>query len=347
MIFSTWLATSQSPLMMAKYVIQDPSTPFISRSLVVEHSTWSLMMPFARNTWWNIYLLPSTEISATSLNLPRHEFDAIEHYYIITDADGPRYHFEMELSKFLSVVGPWARGLKCLEGAQITADHVYIVFLGIVSQHEEEFHENKHRLLNSTMESTHQIANGHFDELVNEMPQSHDLYVCWDYHTVLIRSNHNVVYQNAPIYMQVNPMAGPTFTITKSVTGVITCATKPPQDMVTCAALALQRILRHEYGDSYKAGKYPDPIVKMKLCNPILTEISPTDALASFCTQFKAYIKGKDPFNRKMRTNESTLGWWKALQKDELAKSLFGITIFLLPFFARLSRMQLYYKEKT
>ncbi|KAG1829907.1 hypothetical protein F4604DRAFT_1964931 [Suillus subluteus] len=113
------------------------------------------------------------------------------------------------------------------------------------------------------------------------------------------------------------PMAGPTLTltITKSVTGVITCATKPPQDMVTCAALALQRILQCEYGDSYKAGKYTDPVVEIKLRNPMLAEFSPTDALVSFHTQFKAYIKDEDPFNWKMRTNESALGWWKALQK--------------------------------
>ncbi|KAG1837803.1 hypothetical protein DFJ58DRAFT_862205 [Suillus subalutaceus] len=104
-------------------------------------------------------------------------------------------------------------------------------------------------------------------------------------------------------------MAGPTLTTTKSVTGVITCATKPPQNMVTCAALALQRILQHEYGDSYEAGKYPDPVVEMKLHNPMLAEFSPTDALVSFRTQFKAYIKGEDPFNWKMRTNESALGW--------------------------------------
>ncbi|KAG1897103.1 uncharacterized protein F5891DRAFT_896508, partial [Suillus fuscotomentosus] len=232
---------------------------------------------------------------------------------------GPRYRFEMDLSKFLSVVGPWARGLKCLEGAQITADHVYFVFLGIMSQHEEEFRENKHRLLNSTMESTRQIGNGRFDELINETPQSHDLYV-----TTFVL---NPVYRNAPIYKQVNPMAGPTLTITKSVTGVITCATKPPQDMVSRAALALQRILRREYGDSYEVGKYPDPVGEMKLRNPMLAEFSPMDALASFRTQFKAYIKGEDPFNRKMRTNESALGWWKALQRDELANVLAPLAI--------------------
>lgn len=117
-------------------------------------------------------------------------------------------------------------------------------------------------------------------------------------------------------------MAGPTLTITKSVTGVITCAMKPPQDMVSCAALALQRILQCKQGDSYKVEKYPDPVGEMKLHNPMLAEFSPMDVLASFWTQFKAYIKGEDPFNWKMRMNESALGLWKALQRDELANVL-------------------------
>ena len=63
-------------------------------------------------------------------------------------------------------------------------------------------------------------------------------------------------------------------------------------------------------------------VVEMKLRNPMLAEFSPMDALASFRTQFKAYIRGEDPFNRKMRMNESALGWWKALQRDELANVL-------------------------
>jgi hypothetical protein len=92
--------------------------------------------------------------------------------------------------------------------------------------------------------------------------------------------------------------------------------------MVTRAAVALQRILRREYGDSYEAGKYPDPVTEMKQRNPALAEFSPTDALASFRTQFQAYIKGVDPFNRKMRSNESALDWWKMLQVDELANVL-------------------------
>jgi len=49
---------------------------------------------------------------------------------------------------------------------------------------------------------------------------------------------------------------------------------------------------------------------------------SPAEALAAFRTQYRAYIKGEDPFNRKMRSNESALDWWKALRGDELANIL-------------------------
>ncbi|KAG1842963.1 hypothetical protein F4604DRAFT_1982247 [Suillus subluteus] len=104
--------------------------------------------------------------------------------------------------------------------------------------------------------------------------------------------------------------------------GIVTCAMKPPQDMVTRAALALQNILQWEYGDTYDAGKYHDPSIKMEQQNPALIGFSPAEALAAFQTQYRAYIKGEDPFNQKMRSNESTLDWWKALQGDELANIL-------------------------
>lgn len=52
---------------------------------------------------------------------------------------GQRLLFEVALSKLLQATGPWAKGLRVLEAADVTADHVYYVFLGIMSQHEEDF----------------------------------------------------------------------------------------------------------------------------------------------------------------------------------------------------------------
>jgi hypothetical protein len=90
---------------------------------------------------------------------------------------GARLTFELELSRFLSVVGPWAKGTRCLEGAHITPDQVYFVFLGILAQHEEDFRKNEFRLKNHTIEGIRRIANARFDELINETPQMHDIYI--------------------------------------------------------------------------------------------------------------------------------------------------------------------------
>ena len=90
---------------------------------------------------------------------------------------GPKFLFEVVLSKLLQVTGPWAKGLRVLEAADVTADHLYYVFLGIMSQHQEDFQKNEYRLNLSTLEGIRCIANSRFNELVNETPQSHDLYI--------------------------------------------------------------------------------------------------------------------------------------------------------------------------
>lgn len=85
--------------------------------------------------------------------------------------------FELELSKLLAIIGPWAKGTRCLEGAHVTPDQVYFVFLGILAQHEEDFHRNEFRLRMGTIENIRRISNARFDELINETPEMHDIYI--------------------------------------------------------------------------------------------------------------------------------------------------------------------------
>ena len=40
---------------------------------------------------------------------------------------GPKFLFEVALSKLLQVTGPWAKGLRVLEAADVTADHLYYI----------------------------------------------------------------------------------------------------------------------------------------------------------------------------------------------------------------------------
>ena len=93
--------------------------------------------------------------------------------------------------------------------------------------------------------------------------------------------------------------------------------------MVTRAGLALQRIMRHEYGDVYQAGSdMSDSAAVMELRNPALSKYTPFDALDRLRQQFKSFLRADDPFNRKRRSHESTFQWWEALEGDELADVL-------------------------
>ena len=90
---------------------------------------------------------------------------------------GRKILFELALSKLLQVTGPWAKGLQVLEAADVTTDHIYYVFLGIMSQLDEDFRKNEFNLNSNTIEDIRRIANKRFNELINETPESHDLYI--------------------------------------------------------------------------------------------------------------------------------------------------------------------------
>jgi len=246
---------------------------------------------------------------------------------------GPKFLFEVALSKLLQVTGPWAKGLRVLEAADVTVDHLYYVFLGIMSQHQEDFQKNEYRLNLNTMEGIRRIANGRFNELVNETLQSHDLYVtafvcnpgafpCRAVSFLPTNQLSYLDYRNAPVYKDINPLTVPTITISRTGS-TIACSKQPPKDMVERAGLALQRILKHEYDDVYEAGSgVSEPAAVMKQRNPALSKYTPFEALLRLRQQFKSYTCVQDPFNRKRRSTQNTFQWWVALEDDELADVL-------------------------
>ncbi|KAG2345061.1 hypothetical protein BDR05DRAFT_880881 [Suillus weaverae] len=64
-----------------------------------------------------------------------------------------KLNFKLKLSKLLTIIWPWAKGTRCLEGAHVTPDQVYFIFLGILAQHEEDFCKNEFQLQNGTIRS--------------------------------------------------------------------------------------------------------------------------------------------------------------------------------------------------
>ncbi|KAF8833058.1 hypothetical protein BDN67DRAFT_1017999 [Paxillus ammoniavirescens] len=56
----------------------------------------------------------------------------------------------------------------------------------------------------------------------------------------------------------------------------------------------------------------------MSFQNPMLAKYHPMDALDTLKDQLKAYAKGAEPFNRRLRPKtESTTDWWVAVEQDE------------------------------
>lgn len=86
-----------------------------------------------------------------------------------------RLTFEFELAKLLSVTGPWAKALKCLESAHVTADNVYLYWLAIMATIEDDLKKNPYNLKNSTMEDIRAIANSRFNEMIEDAPN--DTYI--------------------------------------------------------------------------------------------------------------------------------------------------------------------------
>ncbi|KAI6124073.1 hypothetical protein EDD16DRAFT_1517736 [Pisolithus croceorrhizus] len=75
------------------------------------------------------------------------EYIDIMGYNALFQPGGQKILFELALSKLLQVTGPWAKGLQVLEAADVTADHIYYIFLGIMSQLEEDFCKNEFSLV--------------------------------------------------------------------------------------------------------------------------------------------------------------------------------------------------------
>ncbi|KAF8134548.1 ribonuclease H-like domain-containing protein, partial [Boletus edulis] len=86
-----------------------------------------------------------------------------------------KLEFEFELAKFLSVIAPWAKALKCLEGAHITPDTVYLYWLAIIATIEEDLKRNPYKLRTSTMEEIRAITNSRFEEMIEDAPN--DTYI--------------------------------------------------------------------------------------------------------------------------------------------------------------------------
>ena len=105
--------------------------------------------------------------------------------------------------------------------------------------------------------------------------------------------------------------------------GVMTSSFKRPKDIIRQVGLSLQRMLRNEYGDTYKNQATKDNMQTVMACrNHLLAKIHPTDTLKLLKEQLKAYEKGAKPFNWCFWSNESLYSLWEQVQNDQFGNVL-------------------------
>ena len=132
------------------------------------------------------------------------------------------------------------------------------------------------------------------------------------------------------IFKNINPLSIPDVVLhtTNVYSGSANSSSIPvtlENKILARVGLALQQILKNEYGDMY-TGSYPDPVAVMQRRNPLLAGISPRDALSRLKVELKGYVKEQEPFNRRFRDGQTVLSWWTIVQKDEFAYVL-GVCI--------------------
>jgi hypothetical protein len=83
---------------------------------------------------------------------------------------------ELDLTKLLEVIGPFAKSIKCLESAHSTAADVYLFWLAIVAQLEQLFLKKQTGSLpNYVKEQIRAITNRRFNGMINNAPT--DIYI--------------------------------------------------------------------------------------------------------------------------------------------------------------------------
>jgi hypothetical protein len=78
--------------------------------------------------------------------------------------------FELDLTKLVEVIGPFAKSIKCLESTHSTATDVFLFWLAIMAQLEYIFYNNKLKIPAEIKEQIRAVANQCFNGMINDGP---------------------------------------------------------------------------------------------------------------------------------------------------------------------------------
>ncbi|KXN85363.1 hypothetical protein AN958_01409 [Leucoagaricus sp. SymC.cos] len=232
--------------------------------------------------------------------------------------DEDTLRFRRNLQDLNAILMPFARAIQCLEAKETTPGDVYTYWLAVVAQLNDLFardstQKGSVRYSNIVKESIRKIANTRFSQLIKSKTAS-NVYL-----TAFVLDPENRV---APILSNPNPLHIPTTTLSRADNGQVSIRTKDP---VRDIGLSLLRLLQNEYGDEYRPGRtIGEAQAAMAKNNPNLAPYTPVEASKTLKSQFRAYVDGKEPFNRRRRKNENLRMYWQRFldAKEEDARIL-------------------------
>ncbi|KAG6874765.1 hypothetical protein C0992_006641, partial [Termitomyces sp. T32_za158] len=228
------------------------------------------------------------------------------------DDDEDVFIFQRDLKRLGTILMPVAHAIQCLEAKETNPADVYTYWLAIVAHFQDLFTKDdmakdKSKYSNHLKEMIRAIINCRFSELI-ENKRASNIYL-----TAFVLDPDN---RAAPIINNPNPLAIPSITITREK-GKPT-QVKAKAEMIDGIGISLLRLLQKEYGNEYREGRSVEEAkTAMQEINPYLSNHNPREAIAALKNQFRAYLAGIDPFNRKRGHNESLREYWFRLVHDE------------------------------
>jgi hypothetical protein len=82
---------------------------------------------------------------------------------------------ELELTKLIAVLGPFAKAILCLESLHSTCADIYLFWIAVLISIEDLFLSGQSGLRDYTVKSAQAIANKRFDQMINDGPT--DIYL--------------------------------------------------------------------------------------------------------------------------------------------------------------------------
>jgi len=95
--------------------------------------------------------------------------------HLFTAGTATTTQLELELTKLIAVLGPFAKAILCLESAHSTCADVYLFWISALASIEDLFRSGQSGLQNETIKSIRAISNKRFDQMINDGPT--DIYI--------------------------------------------------------------------------------------------------------------------------------------------------------------------------